>query len=160
MARGHAAPHFRLVQGEPLPESLRRIVREQIDEAIRQLARPPAEQEGAIRNSRVCCKKIRAVLRLVRKEVGIEVFKREDRCFREANRALASTTDTVTANLISGGRRLSSDLSNFYLEKLDGRVSVDIKSETGSTDEAVASVAYALTLAEGRVGDWPFSHEG
>src|SRR5262249_34568123 len=105
MAHRDASTHFRLVQGEPLAASIRRIVREQIDEAIRLLTASTADRERVIRGSRVCCKKIRAVVRLVRKEIGAEVFELEDRCFRDARRALAPASDSESGECILDGVR-------------------------------------------------------
>jgi len=137
-------------------------VLEQTDEAIRLLTASTADRERVIRNSRVCCKKIRGVVRLVRKEIGAEVFELEDRCFRDARRALAPASDSESVDCILDvlRGRLSDGRCGPWLELVGGRPSVEVKAKDGIDDEVIASVASTLAIARQRVGEWPFTHEG
>ncbi len=86
---------YSLKRKEKLPDGIRRVVTEQIDAAVRDLAKQPAEIEEGIHEARKRFKKIRAVLRLVRDELG-DVYGRENRWFRDAGRYLADYRD-ITA---------------------------------------------------------------
>src|SRR5215467_11237212 len=90
---------FRIEENEEIPEAIKRIVTGQIDKGIERLDAEHAEARGtgpqrissdevdddeAIHDARVCAKKTRGVLRLVRSELGRKVYKRENACFRDA----------------------------------------------------------------------------
>lgn len=74
---------YQLESTEKLSTGLKRIVREQIDDAIHQLTDLPDGQAEAVHDVRKRFKKIRAVLRLVRDEIGSDVYKRENVFYRK-----------------------------------------------------------------------------
>jgi hypothetical protein len=86
---------FRIRKNEPIPEGIKRIVAGQIDKGIERLGSAELDDDEAIHDARVCSKKIRAVLRLVRGELGRKVYKRENACFRDAARRLSHVRDTA-----------------------------------------------------------------
>jgi hypothetical protein len=61
---------YPLQRYETLSEGIKRIAREQTENALQQLREPGDEWEDAIHDVRNRCKKIRAVLRLVRDDIG------------------------------------------------------------------------------------------
>ena len=61
---------YRLELNESLPDGIKRIVKEQIDQALEQLRESPEGRNEAVHDARKRFKKIRAVLRLVRDEIG------------------------------------------------------------------------------------------
>jgi CHAD domain-containing protein len=78
---------------EPLPEGLKRVLREQIDSAL-ELCRHPAKQRGVtVHEVRKHLKKLRAALRLTVGEVGKNRHAREDRCVREIGRLVSDLRD-------------------------------------------------------------------
>ncbi len=86
---------YHLVAGESIPDGIRRIITEQIDQAVWQLTDPPDGRDKGVHNARKCFKKIRAVLRLVRNELGEPIFKCEDICYRDAGRLLAPVRESA-----------------------------------------------------------------
>lgn len=80
---------YRLQKGESLPLGLKRIALEQVDRAIWQLTTPTNDVDNAVHDARKCCKKTRAALRLVRDEIGRDVYRRENALYRDAARALS-----------------------------------------------------------------------
>jgi CHAD domain-containing protein len=78
---------------EPVPEGIKRIVTEQIEEALRELNSTSNDRAKAVHNTRKGLKKIRAVLRLVGDELGKKVYATENRCFRDAGRSLSDVRD-------------------------------------------------------------------
>ena len=84
---------FRLKLREPLPDGLKRVLREQIDSALR-LCRHPAKQRGVtVHEVRKHLKRLRAAMRLAVGEVGKNQHAREDRCVREIGRLVSDLRD-------------------------------------------------------------------
>ncbi len=86
---------YRLEVNEPLAAGIKRIATEQIDSALAQLNDAPEGHDEAVHDARKRFKKIRAVLRLVRDEIGEEVYKRENICYRDAGRQLSEVRDSA-----------------------------------------------------------------
>ena len=98
---------YRLKHKESIGVEIKRIAWEQTDKAIEQLTEEIKsdninflqneadinERTEAIHDVRKRIKKIRAVIRLVRDELGKEVYKRENECFRDAGRGLSEVRD-------------------------------------------------------------------
>ena len=100
---GSYALAFRIEAGEPLPDGIRRIVSEQIDTARTAHAGGGPSEEDPVHEARKSCKKIRAILRLVRDHIGSDVYASENRIFRDIGRALSSARDgTVLLETASG----------------------------------------------------------
>lgn len=86
---------FQLKAGESLIDGIRRITLEQIDKALTQLSDPSFNRDKAVHNARKTCKRLRAVLRLIRDEVGYEYYRQENIRFRDASRLLAPARDSA-----------------------------------------------------------------
>jgi CHAD domain-containing protein len=86
---------YRLEAHEAVPDGIRRVVLEQIDEALGQLQTTSGDQDEAIHDARVCLKKIRAVLRLVQGAIDADVFRQENACYRDAGRRLSAVRDAA-----------------------------------------------------------------
>ena len=85
---------YRLRAGRPLPDELRRVARGRIEHAQDELrGKTDSTPEEAVHEMRKDMKKLRALLRLARGELGEETFVRENACFRDAARELAGTRD-------------------------------------------------------------------
>jgi hypothetical protein len=84
---------YRIKKKESLQDGIQRIVTEQVDRALHQLEHNDDDVHEAVHDSRKCFKKVRGVLRLLRDEIGEEVYKRENSCFRDAGRKLAVARD-------------------------------------------------------------------
>ena len=84
---------YELQAGESLASGLQRILYEQLDQAIESLENLGDEAHVGIHEARKSFKKMRAVLRLLRDGLKPGVFKRENRCYRDAGRALAGFRD-------------------------------------------------------------------
>ena len=81
---------YRLKTGEGLAAGIRRIAREQLEGALCEIA---ADEADAVHATRKHIKKTRAVLRLIREEIGPEIFKEENRCLREVARGFSGPRD-------------------------------------------------------------------
>jgi CHAD domain-containing protein len=85
---------YRLLGGEPTGPGIKRILAAQVDDAIAQLrGEAGTEPADAIHEARKDVKKIRSALRLVRDEIGDEVWRRENDHYRDVARRLSSFRD-------------------------------------------------------------------
>ena len=86
---------FRLQPGEPLAEGLRRIAIGQVDLAIELIEGDGtgALGENAVHETRKALKRLRALVRLLREELGESAFQRENGALRDAGRCLAGARD-------------------------------------------------------------------
>lgn len=86
---------YRLEADEPISEGIKRIILERLDRAINDLVDPSIDRDEGVHNSRKSFKRIRAALRLVRDEIGADIYKRENICIRDCSRLLAAARDSL-----------------------------------------------------------------
>lgn len=82
---------YRFKTGESLQNGIRRIVSEQAERALAELADTGLDRAGTIHQVRKRCKKIRGALRLVRS--GLDAYAEENARYRDAARALSDVRD-------------------------------------------------------------------
>src|SRR5215813_5968501 len=85
---------YRFKRKETLAEAVKRIAAEQLDEALER-ARAKTSFDEAVHDVRVCFKKLRGLIRLIRGELGDHTYKHENRFYRDINRALAKVRDNA-----------------------------------------------------------------
>src|SRR5262245_4254595 len=154
---------FKLKKKESVRVGLRRIAREEIDEALKLLEKKPADPEQTVHELRKHLKKLRAVARLVRDELG-EAFDRDDAAAQEIGRRLAPVRE-ASARVFTLGLLRSKYAKGFpsegarLIEKrlVARRRAVLGKLERGSTFSALARDLAALRR---RVRTWPIQKEG
>jgi CHAD domain-containing protein len=153
---------YRLNANESFPEGIKRIAREQLDQALEQLTEAEDRNE-AVHEARKNFKKIRAVLRLVRDEIGEEVYKPENVCYRDAGRRLAPVRDSFvqveTLDLVTTyfAETLAHDAFDALREALvqwHEETQHRLLAEEGAADEVVVTLAEARA----RIDDWPIEH--
>jgi CHAD domain-containing protein len=83
---------YRLLNGEPIQDGIRRVIGEQIGRALGELADPNLDQAFTIHQVRRRCKKIRAALRLVGS--AVDTYAQEDAWYRDAARRISEVRDT------------------------------------------------------------------
>lgn len=83
---------YKLLLSEEISPAVRRIALEQLTRARKDLSAAKNIQEG-VHRSRKCLKRLRSLMRLARPIIGEEMFKRENRSYRDIGRALARPRD-------------------------------------------------------------------
>lgn len=81
---------YRLKRNESVPEGVRRMAAEQLDTALVHLG-----GEDGIHEARKATKRLRALVRLVRCELGDEGYALENQCYRDASQRLSGLRDAV-----------------------------------------------------------------
>ena len=100
---------FSISRRETVKESVNRILLEQIDYILKYCKTDQKDVHRAIHEIRKSIKRIRAVLRLIREEIGYSSYYRENVFYREMNR---SVSDIRSYNvLVLSLEKLQSDLS-------------------------------------------------
>ena len=150
---------YRLRASEPLPEAIARVARGRIDHAIDELrgktASTPVE---AVHEARKDMKKLRALLRLARGELGGRVYARENACFRDAARELAGQRDADVMLETLGSLPYLPAGEAWEVRK---RIQADLarNGDEGGREAAVRGAVEILEEARGRVGDWPLERD-
>ena len=153
---------FRLNPGEPLPDEVRRVARGRIDHALDELrGESDSTREEAVHEARKDMKKLRALVRLVRGELGDRVYRAENACFRDTASELSGVRDADVMLATLG------DLEERYGE-LPGAgnrlrpalVAHRFRTSAGSLKPAAQSAIDTLGEARERVADWPLETDG
>ena len=90
---------FQLKATESVSDGIKRNVRHQVEKALDHLSakgkahRTRASENEGVRAVRKCFKRVRAALRLVREDLGDDVYREENWCFRDAARPLTDVRD-------------------------------------------------------------------
>src|SRR4051794_16319095 len=143
---------FRFLEDESVPDGLQRIAHGRLDHALDELrGKSDSSTEEAVHEARKDMKKLRAVLRLARDELGDDVYRHENECFRDAARALSGVRD---ADVMLG-----------TLKGLDGsfpelRRALKEHRRGASPDDATDEVIATLQAARDRVEEWPLERDG
>ncbi len=147
---------YRLKAGEPLPERIVLIAYGRIDHAIAELSgKTDSSAEEAVHEARKDLKKLRALLRLTRGELGDATFRRENTCFRDAGRELAGVRDNdVMLDTLS-----SLDLPAGTEEELRKQIQAHRADAGDGRRTAAAGVVAMLREARGRVDEWPLERD-
>jgi CHAD domain-containing protein len=153
-------PTFRLYPGEPLGPGFKRLGVEAIDEAISGFYEGEEMFREAVHTTRKSTKRIRAMLRLVRYEVGERVYEFENAWMRDTARFLSDVrTSSVMVQGVSDIQEMYGPLlaegtfdellerTTIYRDRTEQRVMED--------PEIVPRVVSNLERARGRYETWP-----
>ena len=148
---------YRLSIVEDVGGSVRTCAREQLDDAVAQLAGAGDDPADAVHEARKDLKKTRALLRLVRPALGTSAYRQENATLRDAGRALSGERDAVA--LVATAEQLAERYAGrlpaeAFAELRDGLAAQG--AERGG-DGAAAREAVLATLrdAAARVDAWP-----
>jgi len=156
---------FRLKDDECIAEGVKRIALEQINETIDQLTGTGDDPAEPVHEARKQFKKLRAVLRLVRDDLGEEIFRRENVFFRDAGRRLSGARDAevVVQTLNKLSERFADRLSPDAFARVRQALVANRQpvSQQGSDEKAaMLEVAASLDTARRRVEKWPIRQKG
>lgn len=143
---------------------VRKVARQRIDKAIEALSVPDAERAEGVHQARKRFKELRALLRLVRKPLGDE-FKRENQRLRDLGRALAESRDATA--MLESWNLLSERFPKLFAEADFKQIRRHLQARTrqgeGDTADLDAHIAQAideLRAASACIDSWPLSAEG
>ncbi len=146
---------------ETVPQGIRRIVLEQVDGAIHDLTSEEIDPHEGVHEARKRFKMIRAVLRLIRAELG-EGYQQESVEFRQFGKRLSAIRD-AEAIIETFDRlrerfeeRLGAEVFSTVKDNLIKRRQI-IADEEEDLEQGVVEVVQGLHEAHERVASWPLS---
>jgi CHAD domain-containing protein len=150
---------YRLRRKETPIQGLRRIAQGRTRDALQQLRQESEEDTaGAVHEARKDLKKLRSVLRLVRDELGDDVYRRENTRFRDAGQLLAGARDAEVKleTLQSLTARFDGRLTEEGLASFARALEEERQRESRLDDQGVLVRAVAeIEAGEAAVDDWP-----
>lgn len=156
---------FSLTSREAVADGVRRVVLEQIDEAVARVGDRSLDRHLAIHRVRRNCKKIRALIRLVRPQLeAADLFEGENRWYADASRLLSSLRDRKA--MIEALERLASEAPAPDREPFHAaaRILADRAIAASETPRDLTDnlALFRARLLEGRsrVAGWPLSGRG
>jgi len=159
---------YRLKPGESVRESLRRIAREELTSAASRLRQATARsRDEAIHEARKSIKKVRAILRLMRGELGGE-YQIENRRLRDVGRRLAVYRDgsVMIETLDQLGKQIGKNQANDRTTRTlaairRGLVENKRRQQRGTRmTDAMRRAGEALLAASARVNRWRLVMDG
>ena len=155
---------YRLEPDETLPEGIRRIAQEQIDEALGHLRNPGDDLDEAVHESRKCFKKVRGLLRLIRLDIGEDVYQRENVCFRDAGRRLSDLRDSVVRinTLDDLAEKIDEPDAEEPLAEMRAALVIfynGTRQRVVEEEEGLVAAADMVAAARQRIPDWPIGED-
>ncbi len=148
---------YRLQEDESLPDGVARAARGRIDHAIDELrGKSDSSPEEAVHEARKDMKKLRALLRLARGELGKRTFERENVSYRDAARELSGTRDSDVMLETLERLELPAGL-RWELRKLI--LTARERNGGGDREAAAGRAVTILKEARGRVAEWPLERD-
>jgi len=146
----------------PVPDEVRRVARGRIDHAIDELSGNTENSRAkAVHEARKDMKKLRALLRLVRGELGEDLYASENACFRDTARELSGVRDAdVMILTLSDLERRYGDLPGAARRLRPALVAHRFRVGAGSTRPALQTAIDTLRDARVRIDDWPLDTNG
>jgi CHAD domain-containing protein len=150
------ARKFRLGRHEGIGRGIIRIALEQLDEAVGRLENPGKDADEAIHHARIHIKRLRAIIRLVRGEIGDEVFLQENMRYRYAARRLSAVRDAaaMVEALDKLAMRFADEPARTVLEPARTSLVEAEHSERAAKEEAMSEVTLVLRSARDEIYNW------
>jgi CHAD domain-containing protein len=155
---------YRLLPGEPVGAGMKRVLGAQVDDAISQL-RGEAGSEAAegIHEARKDVKKIRSALRLVRHDIGDDVWHRENDHYREVARGLSGFRDAeILVEALDGVTERFGEGDGGRFDALREQLEKENRAahDDGSIERAMAEAAAGLAAGRGRIDSLALDGDG
>jgi len=155
---------YELQTGETLPTGIKRIVHEQAQKALEHLHLAEDVEED-VHEMRKCMKRIRAVLRLVRYEIGEQNYQLENAAYRDAARELSAVRDShVMIETFDHIVKASKKEAKITLKMPEIRKKLvnhceQTIYEVIEKQDAFSKCIEQLEQAQARIDDWPVKHD-
>jgi len=161
VAASETSMAYRLEAGEPPNEGMRRIALARVERALERLeeAGRADDPSPCIHGARKDLKKLRAAVRLLRQELGDDLYRVENARYRDAGRSLAPTRDaevklaTQEALRERFPERLSASASEEWRQALALERDRAVGAARGG--EEIAAARLALQLGRDGIAGWP-----
>lgn len=155
---------FALDPAQPLPDEIRRVARERLADARRRLDNETDEPFGErVHEARKRAKEVRAVLRLVRDEIGKPTYRRENARLRDAAALLAPVRDAQVLHQIVDGVADAgvAGVDADALNRVRARLDEQLRSEKARAAQARCAqrMSQEVAAAADAVAEWPLPRD-
>jgi len=152
---------YRFQHDESVAKGVERIIRGEIEDSVALLkcTNPdPAKRDEAVHEARKSIKKIRAVLRLLRTELG-RMSRKEGARFAKIGRELSDSRDAAALiEVLNQVKEISAEAANSIRQGLiNEKKRIDEHLVAGNLRNEVGA---RLEVRAGKVKDWPISDRG
>ncbi len=160
MAAENGSRTYELTREESAGDGLRRVARGRAEKAVARLQGAGGEDLAtAVHGARKDLKKIRAVLRLLRSDLGEKAFRSENRRYRDAGRLLSASRDAeVKVETLRGlERRFGGELPPAPALAWGEALEADKQAVAAAGEGEAAAIAAAIEqirVGEARIPDW------
>jgi len=155
---------YKIKRNKTVEKNIQRVSAEQIDKAIAEIDDSELDRHKAVHQVRKRCKKLRALIRLVRPALG-KTYKHENERFRDIARNLAGMRDEQS--MVEALERLLETLDEAERAKFDGalgelRARRDATAASTEQDPELllADARQALKKARREVDQWQLDAKG
>lgn len=151
---------FHFKQNESLNKAVRRLCRERITQARKNLKN--CKRAEALHNARKEIKKLRAILRLTREDIGKKTYRQETKALRRAAKGLAGPRDARVQAATFENLRV--DFRNSLLtkpfEKISAALRENCRKHAESFQKNKPSVKHILRKMRRRTGELKIKSDG
>ena len=161
---------FQLKTRETVSDGIKRNVTHQIEKALKHLEptknahdRNAPGDEADPNEVRKCFKKVRAALRLVREDLGDELYREENLCFRDAARLVREMRDAkMLVETVDKFSPLAQSIEPGALANIREVLVANLKDVTDQAreDKVFAVAQDVATQALARLSDWKVERNG
>lgn len=167
---------YRFKRRQPTAQGARRMAAEQIDRCLGEIEDPQLSDDHTVHQVRKRCKKLRALLRLIRYGLAdSDTYKRENACFRDAARSLSDARDAqVILDAFDALQAGSGDGSPHPCTQSaaaakpciapvrEGLLACRDRSagDAEEIDQALKAFSETIIAAKARIEDWPIKDSG
>jgi CHAD domain-containing protein len=157
---------YRLHVTEPVEPEVRRVVLEQIDKGLAEIHDEAVDRHDAVHQVRKRCKKVRAVLRLVRGSLSDpDAYSAENAHFRDAARGLSGLRDAEALleaydKLMEG---VPAHVDRRHFTGIHRRLSLrkeNAGEHVGDLSSSLKTFARQMEDARGRIASWHINTDG
>lgn len=142
-----------------LADGVRRIVGEQIDQALAELrGETDGSRDEEVHSARKRCKRLRALLRLVRDRLGVDVYRYENVAVRDAARRLSPVRDAHVLVLTLDDVATDQPLDAAAVRELRGQLKAAhdrVRRQMLYRGTAAEQAIEELSAVQDRSGRWP-----
>jgi CHAD domain-containing protein len=152
---------YRLRIREGLATGVRRIAREQLEGALREIAVvTTGDEAAAVHATRKYIKKTRALLRLIRAEIGPEIFKAENRYLREVARGFSGPRDARVELQLLQKLREQAQLESMAFAQTAALLQEEVATHVDSFGPQQREAEATLQRICDRIEGWPLDDLG
>ena len=143
-------------------ENVHRILTEEVEFIQENMQAIGEERHKAVHNSRKSFKRIRALLRLIRGEIGESIYRKENIFYRDASRLLAAVRDSYvqlkTFNKVTETAQLSPEWAQTVRDWLQAEHDA-ISTQKLDDEQVLLQVSNLMTNGRSRIQYLPIRHK-